>query len=80
MTMVSSSERYRRRRSHVAQNEPNLDRMAHVVQNLFKFKNFYYQMTFSSDHKLTITKAIIELTNPSECPGLGEEEGRQVLG
>lgn len=39
---------------------PDLYRVAQQVQNLFKFKNLYYQMNFTAGKRLTTTKAIIE--------------------
>lgn len=50
--------------------EPNLDMMAQRAENLFKFKNFYDQMDISPEECLAITKAIIELINPSRGSGL----------
>lgn len=46
--------------------EPNLDRMAERVQNLFEFKQFYNQVDFSMEDRFSITKCIFELTDPSE--------------
>lgn len=45
--------------------EPDLDCLAQQVQNLLKFQNFYDRMDLSADQCLTITKAIIELTDSS---------------
>lgn len=45
--------------------------MAQQVESLFKFRNFYYQMEFSPEQHLEITKAIIELIDhPSGSSGL----------
>lgn len=42
--------------------ELNLEQMARQVLNLFKFKISYDQRDFDPDQRLTIDKAIIQLT------------------
>lgn len=44
--------------------ELDLNHMSQYVQNLFKFRNFYNHIDFSTEQCLVITKPIIELTNP----------------
>lgn len=52
--------------------KPTPDRIAELLQNLFKFRNFYDQMDFSLGKWLVIIKAIIELTDPSKSLDLTE--------
>lgn len=54
------------------QGEPDLNKMAQWVQNLFKFKNLYDQMDFHLEQRLAIMKAIIELTDPPRNSNLVE--------
>lgn len=53
--------------------ESNLDKMAHRLQNVFKFRHVYDQIDFSPEQRLAITKAILKLANPSESCGLDEK-------
>lgn len=61
--------------------KPNPDRIAQLLQNLFRFINFYDQVDFSLEQRLSIIKAIIELTDPSGSPSLAENRsiGAKVL-
>lgn len=54
----------------VPEAEQDLDRMAQQAQNLFKFIDVYNQMGFYTNQCLTITKAIIELSDYSGDPNL----------
>lgn len=58
--------------------EGNLERTAKLVQNLLKFKHFYEQMDFRPEHKMAITKSVIELSDPSESCGLVEKRQRKA--
>lgn len=52
----------KRGNDYKAGREPDLDQMAQGVQNLFKFKNFYDQMDFSSKQRLAITENVEKRT------------------
>lgn len=43
--------------------DPNVDKMAQQVQNLFKFSDFYDQMNFNPEQRSAMTKAIIKLSD-----------------
>lgn len=58
----------------VFEGEPNPDRMAKHVHNLFKFMNFYNQMDFNAEQRLAITMGIVELIDPSRDSGLVEQK------
>lgn len=60
--------------------EPDIDRIAQWVQNLFKFKHYYDQMDFSPKQRLAISKSIIQLTDPSGSYGFVENRPRKVAG
>lgn len=59
--------------------EPDLNQMAQKVQGPFKFKRFYDQLDFNSQ-QLVITKAIIELTDPSKNSNLVKEDPEETTG
>lgn len=52
--------------------EPDLDKMAQRMQNLFKFIYFYDYMDFNPEERLAMTKSIIEVIDPSGKCGLVE--------
>lgn len=59
------------------EDEPDLEKMAHRVQNLFKFKSFYDYIDFSLEQRLAIIKAIIMLTDPSGSSNIVERRSRR---
>lgn len=57
--------------------KPDLEKMTQWYKKLFKFKNFYDRMDFNLEQRLPLTKAIIELINPSRSSGLIESGSRR---
>lgn len=58
------------------EDEPDKDNMDQQVQSSLKFRNFYDQIDFSAEQRLAITKAIINLTDPSGGCGVFERRPR----
>lgn len=54
--------------------EPDLDQMVQRVRNLFKFKKFF---NFNPEQILSITKAIIELIDPSGSTNFVEKNEKK---
>lgn len=50
--------------------EPDLDRVAQQVHNLFMFKNFNDHMNFDTGQRMAVKKAISKLIDSSRDSGL----------
>lgn len=63
--------------SMLPEGEPDLEKVAQQIQNLFKLKIFYDQIDFNIEQRLTNIKVIIELTDPSGSSNLFQSRWRR---